>query len=92
MLLLNAGLFLNLRLISFNLNTSYVTVKQQMLIQLNTDYYYLNTSYVTVKQFRHSFLQFSKGYLNTSYVTVKHKKVAKALQNKLKFKYIICYC
>ena len=49
MLLLNAGLFLNLRLISFNLNTSYVTVKQQMLIQLNTDYYYLNTSYVTVK-------------------------------------------
>ena len=92
MLLLNAGLFLNLRLISFNLNTSYVTVKPAIRLFRLIILRDLNTSYVTVKQFRHSFLQFSKGYLNTSYVTVKHKKVAKALQNKLKFKYIICYC
>ena len=44
MLLLNAGLFLNLRLISFNLNTSYVTVKLTHKCRCQPVVDYLNTS------------------------------------------------
>ncbi len=74
----------------FDLNTSYVEVKQRKISGTLTRNQNLNTSYVEVKLVGCSIKIHVFVYLNTSYVEVKPKEIKELMKDTNVFKYILC--